>query len=179
MSSVTFKTIAKSPTDLAEILRIEESLVVPHFTTADAFDLGLLLQKRLTDAPKPALISIVAPSGLSAPLSPTRTLFQCSAKAGVSPDNEVWVARKAQTVFRFGVSSWYMGQKLKGDEKAFAAKFGLSPTDASKYAIHGGAVPVRVKGVEAPVAVVIVSGLSQDEDNGVVVEVLQEWIKSA
>lgn len=97
----------------------------------------------------------------------------------MAPDNEVWVARKAQTVFRFGVSSWYMGQKLKGDEKAFAEKFGLSPTDASKYAIHGGAVPVRVKGVEAPVAVVIVSGLSQDEDNGVVVEVLQEWIKNA
>ena len=149
---------------------------MPHFTSSDALTIGLLLQARLVSAAKPALISIVAPSGLGAPFSPTRTLFQCSAKAGVAPDNEVWVARKAQTVFRFGVSSWYMGQKLKGDEKLFAEKFGLSPSDAAKFAIHGGAVPVRVKGVEAPVAAVIVSGLTQAEDHGVVVEVLQNWL---
>ncbi|OAF63269.1 hypothetical protein VC83_00020 [Pseudogymnoascus destructans] len=64
MSSATFKP-------LAEILRIEESPIVPHFTTSDAFDLGLLLQTRLADASKPALISIVEPSGLATPLSPT------------------------------------------------------------------------------------------------------------
>lgn len=163
---------------LAEILRVEESLVVPHFTASDALEIGLLLQSRLALASKPALISIVAPSGLVAPFSPTRTLFQCSAKPGVAPDNEIWVARKAQTVFRFGVSSWYMGQKLKGDEKLFAAKFGLSPDQAAGYAIHGGAVPVRIQGFESPIAAVIVSGLSQDEDNGVVVEVLRDWIKN-
>ena len=72
-----------------------------------------------------------------------------------------------------------MGKKMKGDEKVFAEKFGLSPAEAAKYAIHGGAVPVRVAGVEAPIAAVIVSGLSQDEDHGVVVEVLQEWIGQA
>jgi uncharacterized protein (UPF0303 family) len=71
-----------------------------------------------------------------------------------------------------------MGQKLKGDEKAFAEKFGLSPEYAARYAIHGGAVPVRIKGLEAPVAAVIVSGLSQEEDHGVVVEVLQDWLAS-
>ena len=71
-----------------------------------------------------------------------------------------------------------MGQKLQGNEKVFAEKFCLSPQDASKYAIHGGAVPVRVKGVEAPVAVIVVSGLTQQEDHGVVVEALQSWLKS-
>jgi uncharacterized protein (UPF0303 family) len=71
-----------------------------------------------------------------------------------------------------------MGQKLKGHETAFAEKFGLSPQDAAKYGIHGGAVPVRIKGVEAPVAAVIVSGLTQEDDHGVVVEVLQDWLKS-
>lgn len=69
-----------------------------------------------------------------------------------------------------------MGQKFGGDEKRFAEKMGLSPVDAAKYAIHGGAVPVRIKGVEAPVAAVIVSGLTQQEDHGVVVEVLQQWL---
>lgn len=70
-----------------------------------------------------------------------------------------------------------MGRKMGGDEKAFAEKFGLSPQDAAGFAIHGGAVPVRVRGVEAPVGVIVVSGLTQEEDHGVVVEVLQGWIK--
>lgn len=67
-----------------------------------------------------------------------------------------------------------MHLKFKGDEKAFAAKYGLSPEDASTYAIHGGAVPVFVKGVEGVVAVVTVSGLKQDEDNMVVLNALEE-----
>ena len=34
---------------------------------------------------------------------------------------------------------------------------------AGDYAIHGGGVPVRVKGVEGVVAVIVVSGLAQHE----------------
>ena len=42
------------------------------------------------------------------------------------------------------------------------------------YAIHGGAVPIRVQGVEGVVAVVVVSGLKQHEDHGVIVDVVRE-----
>jgi uncharacterized protein (UPF0303 family) len=70
-----------------------------------------------------------------------------------------------------------MGQKFKGDEVAFAAKYGLGQ-NGGDYAIHGGAVPVRVKGVEGVVAVVIVSGLKQEEDHEVVVECMQELLAS-
>lgn len=68
-----------------------------------------------------------------------------------------------------------MGRKFKGDEEDFAKKYALGES-AGQYAIHGGAVPVRVKGVEGTVAVVIVSGLSQDEDHMVVVEGLERFI---
>jgi uncharacterized protein (UPF0303 family) len=71
-----------------------------------------------------------------------------------------------------------MGRKMGGDEKGFKEKFGLSETEAGKYAIHGGGVPVRVRGVEGPVAVVVVSGLAQEEDHGVVIEGLREWVES-
>jgi len=71
-----------------------------------------------------------------------------------------------------------MHVKFEGDEKAFAAKYGLGPEEAGGYAIHGGAVPVRVYGVEGVVACVVVSGLKQHEDHGVVVEVLQEYLRS-
>ena len=71
-----------------------------------------------------------------------------------------------------------MHVKFSGDEKAFAAKYGIGPEEASGYAIHGGAVPIRVKGVEVIVACIVVSGLKQHEDHGVVVEVLQDYLSS-
>jgi uncharacterized protein (UPF0303 family) len=64
--------------------------------------------------------------------------------------------------------------KYDGDEAAFKAKFGMSEEAAARYAIHGGAVPIRVKGVEGVVAVVVVSGLKQHEDHGVIAEVIKE-----
>ena len=47
-----------------------------------------------------------------------------------------------------------------------------------RRAIHGGAVPIRVRNVEGVVACVVVSGLKQDEDHGVVMEALQEYLCS-
>jgi uncharacterized protein (UPF0303 family) len=65
-----------------------------------------------------------------------------------------------------------MHVKFEGDEPAFAAKYRLSGEKSSEYAIHGGAVPVYVYGVEGVVAVITVSGLTQEEDHGVIVEAL-------
>lgn len=48
---------------------------------------------------------------------------------------------------------------------------------AGEYAIHGGGVPVFVKGVEGLVAVVVVSGLKQWDDHQVVVEELANVCK--
>lgn len=56
---------------------------------------------------------------------------------------------------------------------AFKEKYGLG-NSAVEYAIHGGGVPIRVTGVEGVVAVVVVSGLKQDQDHGVIVEVIQK-----
>lgn len=103
-------------------------------------------------------------------------LFWCTNKPGTAPDNEVWVRRKLATVLRFNVPTWFLSNKFEHDEPAFAAKYGLSNQQAAGYAIHGGGVPIRVNGVEGPVGVVIVSGLKQDEDHGVVVEALAEYL---
>ena len=60
-------------------------------------------------------------------------------------------------------------------EAAFANKYALGAT-TGEYAIHGGGVPVRVKGVEGVVGVIVVSGLKQEEDHMVVIEALEEFI---
>lgn len=68
-----------------------------------------------------------------------------------------------------------MHNKFKGDEVAFAAKFGLGPK-AGDFAIHGGGWPVRVQGVEGVVAVIVVSGLKQEQDHGIIVQIVAEYM---
>lgn len=91
------------------------------------------------------------------------------------PDNDIWVSRKRATVLRWGVSTWAMHNRFKGDEAEFARKFGLGDK-AGLYAIHGGGWPVRVKGVEGIVAVVVVSGLKQDQDHQIIVQSVEEFL---
>lgn len=70
-----------------------------------------------------------------------------------------------------------MHNKMQGDEGGFARKFGIGPESAGGYAIHGGGWPVRVRGVEGVVAVVVVSGLKQELDHGVVVMCVAELLE--
>lgn len=69
-----------------------------------------------------------------------------------------------------------MHNKFKGDEMAFASKFALG-AEAGEYAIHGGGWPVRVQGVEGVVAVIVVSGLKQEQDHGVIVQVVRGFLE--
>ncbi|KYK61132.1 DUF967 domain protein [Drechmeria coniospora] len=163
--------IESPPSEVSDLLDADvggNGFTLASWTASDAWELGHLLHARLSSwgSSRPALISISLASGL--------VLFQSATGSGLTPDNGVWVARKRKTVLRFGVSSWLVGRKFGGDEGAFAAKYGLSPDQASEYAIHGGGVPIRVAGVEGVVAVVVVSGLKQNEDHGVISEVIRK-----
>lgn len=161
--------IPSPPESAEEVQNGFDSLVLDSFTAEDAWELGHLLYARLLPfaAQKPTLVSIsLANSG--------QVLFQTAVGSGTAPDNEVWVQRKRSTVLRFGTSTWFMHCKFAGDEEAFRLKYGMSPDKAGEYAIHGGGVPIRVKGVEGVVAVVVVSGLKQHEDHGVIFDVVRE-----
>ena len=69
-----------------------------------------------------------------------------------------------------------MHNKFAGDEPAFAAKFALGE-GAGSYAIHGGGWPVRVQSVAGIVAVVVVSGLKQEQDHGIIVQTVGEMLE--
>ncbi|PNS15208.1 hypothetical protein CAC42_8209 [Sphaceloma murrayae] len=165
----TLPVIPPPPTDLPSLLLQEQQLTLPSFTATTAWSLGNLLRTTLLPQPRPTVIHISLVS------HPTQTLFHV-ALPGTVPDNEIWVARKARTVRRFGRSTWYMHHKYEGSEKLFAEKNGLGDA-AGDYAIHGGGWPIRVKGVEGVVGVIVVSGLAQSEDHGVIVKVLREYIE--
>ncbi|KAF2708701.1 DUF336-domain-containing protein [Pleomassaria siparia CBS 279.74] len=166
----TSDKLRAAKTDYESIVAEELTLTLPHFTADDAFALGCALRTRLRSiSPKPALINITLANSLS-------PLFHCASRPGVQPDNDTWVARKRNSVLRWGVSSWALNCKFKGDEAGFGKTFSLGDR-AGEFAIHGGGVPVRVKGVEGTVAVVVVSGLKQDMDHQVVVEALEAFVK--
>jgi uncharacterized protein (UPF0303 family) len=65
-------------------------------------------------------------------------------------------------------------------EAAFVKKYALASANggavADEYAIHGGGYPIRVRGVEGVVAVVVVSGLKQEDDHQVVAETIKDVV---
>ncbi|KJX99276.1 DUF967 domain-containing protein [Zymoseptoria brevis] len=160
--------IPMPPRELDEISQLDNSLVFPTFTSNTAWTLGSLLRTRLMAFAKPTVIDISLAHG-------NHCLFHATTHSGTAPDNDIWVARKRNTVLRFGSSTWYMHNKFKGDEGAFAAKFGLGPK-AGDFAIHGGGWPVKVQGVEGVVAVIVVSGLKQEQDHGIIVQIVAEYM---
>ncbi|OTA99294.1 hypothetical protein M426DRAFT_325277 [Hypoxylon sp. CI-4A] len=165
--SAPASTIPSPSENADEVKASSDSFTLESFTSEDAWELGHLLYARLLpfSSQKPTLISISLANS-------SHVVFQCAVGSGTAPDNEIWVQRKRNTVLRFGTSTWFQHCKYNSDEEAFAAKFGMSPEQAEKYAIHGGGVPIRVKGVEGIVAVVVVSGLKQHEDHGVIADVI-------
>lgn len=140
------------------------------FTAETAWELGNALRARLLDFPTATVINISLANS-------NQLFFHTVTRSGTQPDNDIWVARKRKTVLRWGRSTWYMRNKLDGSEATFAAKYGLGDT-AGQYAIHGGGVPVRVKGVEGIVGVIVVSGLKQEWDHQVIVETVQKYLKT-
>lgn len=164
----TEPTLPAPPRDLSEIEYLDQSLAFPEFTSNTAWTLGSLLRARLLAFAKPTVIDISLTHG--------HCLFHATTHSGTNPDNDVWVARKRNTVVRFGQSTWYMHNKFAGDETAFAAKYALG-VRAGEFAIHGGGWPVRVRGVEGVIAVIVVSGLKQEQDHGIIVQTVAELLE--
>ena len=164
-TSTAFKVLGEAPRTIAAIAAQEAACTLPYWNANVAFDLGIALRQRLIHFDQPAVINISTIS------TPPHVLFHSVTKSGTALDNDIWVARKRNTVIRWQTSSWQLNIKYEGNEEMFKTKLGLGES-AKEYAIHGGGVPVLVKGVEGPVAVVVVSGLKQWDDHQVIMEEL-------
>ncbi len=94
-----------------------------------------------------------------------------AALAGASADNDSWLDSKFRVVRRFGNASLTVGTRFRASGRDFDADSRLDPR---RYAAHGGAFPLRVRG--SLIGAVGVSGLPQREDHALVVEVLTEYL---
>lgn len=157
-------------TDLNEIEH-EEVLAgtFAKFTYDDAWKLGTLARETATERfkGKSIVIDISLISG--------QVLFHTVIGTGATTDNDEWVNRKKKTVFRFGKSSWYMGQKLKQKGKSLEEAFYLSEVE---YACHGGCVPIRIDSFDGVVGALTISGLAQHEDHALAVDLLATYQQS-
>lgn len=142
-------------TDLiAALERQERELVLEHFDHADAWRLGSRITVAAQEAGHPVGIDIRR-NGL--------VLFR-AALPGITPDQEVWIARKSALVLRMEASSALVDARLSA-AGIDAAAIGWLGAD---YAVTGGSFPIRVRGVGV-VAAATASGLTSMEDHDLVV----------
>lgn len=156
------------PFDLAltELDQHEEQCILNRFDANVAWELGTLLRQKAQEFTNPVAINISRDNG--------QLYFHALSKPGTSINNQAWIDRKRRTVERFLRSSFYMGCKSRIDNKPISV-MGISE---SEYAFHGGGFPIRVHGVEGILGVIVVSGLRQDQDHLMIVDVLKEYIAS-
>lgn len=144
------------------LLDQERRLVFPRFDNDTAIALGLMLMEVARERSLPITIDVTRAG---------QQLFHV-ALPGTVADNDHWVARKIAVVMRFGHSSFYVGQSTAARGTTIEDRFLVDPR---AFAAHGGCFPVTVAGTGL-VGTVTVSGLPQEDDHALVVEVLERFL---
>jgi uncharacterized protein (UPF0303 family) len=147
---------------LKQLLQEEQELQFTGFNEATAWQIGTQLVERSVSKGLPVTIDITRGD---------HQLFHASL-SGTSADNDEWIKRKVRLVYRFGHSSFYMGQLLKSKGKSLEEAYLISE---SQYAAHGGCFPIIVKGT-GMIGTITVSGLPQEEDHKLVVQNIRDFL---
>ena len=147
---------------LQQLLGEEQELQFTSFNEETAWKLGSQLVKKARSRNLPVTVDI---------MRGTHQLFHASLP-GTSPDNDEWVKRKVRLVYRFGHSSFYMGQMLKSKGKTIEQSYLVSENE---YAPHGGCFPIIIRDTGI-VGTITVSGLPQEEDHKLVVQALRDYL---
>ncbi|KAI9489353.1 hypothetical protein BDB00DRAFT_618631 [Zychaea mexicana] len=147
---------------LQDLLAQEERCQFTKFTSDDALKLGLLILENAKAYTRPIVLDINLAG---------HQLFHF-AMQGTGPDNNEWVARKNKAVLRFRHSSYYLGRYCASQNKTLEEKYYVSEKE---YACHGGSFPLIIKDVGV-VGTITVSGLAQQDDHGLVVKSIEQFL---
>jgi len=147
---------------MAEIEAQEKRLVFARFSHDDAWALGSILVGLGHDRDLPITIDITRGE---------QQLFH-AALAGTTANNDDWVARKARTVRKYGVSSFLVGLRHRSSGTPFETR---PWTNNALYAAHGGCFPITIAD-SGVVGTVTVSGLAQEDDHALAVEAIELFL---
>lgn len=148
--------------DLQRIALQESRLRFDAFDTETAWTLALALRE--------AGVARQAP--IVATVETWAMKLAAFALPGATADNFDWARRKVNAVQRFQRSSYALGLELQQSGKTLADRGALPERD---YAVHGGALPIFVRGAGC-IGAVAVSGLPQREDHNLVVAALAKTL---
>jgi uncharacterized protein (UPF0303 family) len=148
---------------LKELLQEEQELQFNNFNETTAWQIGSQLVENSVKKVLPVTIDITRGD---------HQLFHASLR-GTSADNDEWIKRKVRLVYRFGHSSFYMGQLLKTKGKSLEEAYLLSE---NFYAPHGGCFPIIVKDTGV-IGTITISGLAQEDDHELVVQAIRDFLK--
>ena len=148
---------------LMQLLQEEQELQFAKFNEGTAWKIGSQLVEQCMSKGLPVTIDITRGN---------HQLFHASLQ-GTSADNDEWIKRKVRLVYRFGHSSFYMGQLLKSKGKRIEEAY-LLPE--SQYAPHGGCFPIIVKD-SGVIGTITASGLAQEDDHRPVVQAIKDFLK--
>ena len=149
--------------DIERIAAQERRLVFSRFDEETAFALGSAIRARGLVERWPIVVEI---------RTFDRPLFY-AALPGSTADNANWARRKFNVVRHFGRSTYRMVLEQKSPDRALKTGFGLSVSD---YVLAGGGFPVTVQGAGV-IGAIMVSGLPERQDHGVIVEALCAHLK--
>ena len=149
--------------NLQNLLQEEADLQFPHFNEDTAWEIGSWLVEHAKTHNLPITVDIMRGQ---------QQVFHAS-RPGASAHNDEWVKRKVKLVYRFGHSSFYIGQSLKSKGKTIEESYLISE---SEYAPHGGCFPILIHGT-GMVGTITVSGLPQEEDHRLVVLAIRTYLK--
>jgi uncharacterized protein (UPF0303 family) len=147
---------------LKQLLQEERELQFASFDESTAWQIGCQLVERAMKEGLPVTLDITRGS---------HQLFHASLR-GTSVDNDEWIKRKVRLVYRFGHSSFYMGQLLKNKGKRIEEAYLIPERD---YAPHGGCFPLIVKGT-GMIGTITASGLTQEDDHKLVVQAIRSYL---
>ena len=140
----------------------EEALALSGFDEEIAFEIGNRLRERAAALKAPVVIDIRS----------SARRFYFAALPGSAPDNDEWARRKSNTALRCQAASLLVGLRLEARGRSQWPDAALELKD---YSVHGGAFPVRVRGVGV-VATIAVSGLPAREDHDMIVSTLAAYL---
>jgi uncharacterized protein (UPF0303 family) len=149
---------------LEGLLQQEKDLQFTEFTNKTAVLVGSAILKRAMEENKSIVVDIQRNG---------QPLFHGKLD-GTTINNDQWIKRKNNVANHFGHSSYYMHVLLKSRQTTIQEDAYLDPID---YAAEGGAFPIIIKNV-GQIGTISVSGLAGEEDHGIIVSVIKDFLGS-
>ena len=146
----------------AELLRQEGALVIQRFDNGTAIALGMQMMDSAEREALPLTVDITRCQ---------QQLFHV-ALAGTVKDNDDWVRRKREMVYRMGHSSWFAAVESRLNGEDLVRDYGLDP---ASFSGEGGGFPIFVRDVGL-VGTAAVSGLASADDHKFVVAELAKFL---